>query len=111
MSDLQSVSYAVLQGPINFAGKNFDTKLDARKYPGLNLQWCEGTKRLHLTWNNETMEIPNPNVAGFQFGETKDRKYVQMAHPMVLGIGGAQVETPMSHVHAGQGHGKTGKAK
>lgn len=106
------ISFAELHNALFFGGKNHGLKLDPYKCSDLSLIYDRGEKELLVTWKNETAIVPSSNVASMTEGKPKDRKVVQMSHPMVAGIGGsAQVETPMSHVHAGMGHGKTGKAK
>lgn len=107
MSDLVNVKFAILQGPIFIGGKNFDVKLDPNRYAGIKMQWSETTRKLHVTWNHETMKIPEPNVAGFVEGEVKLREPIK-THPIIAGIATtAQVETPFGHVHAGPGKGRS----
>ncbi len=69
-------------------------------------------KELRVTWKGVTGFVPSTNVAMYVPGEAADRKVMQTAHPMVGNLStSAQVGTPMSHVHAGPGHGKTGQKK
>lgn len=65
--------------------------------------------RLIVWWKGYKRKIPMTNVASYNDEAPVDRKIVQTASPQVAGITSAQVETPMSHVHAGPGHGKKGK--
>ena len=71
------------------------------------MEYDKAQKELIVTWNGKTSYIPSTNVASYMIGDGEDRRIVQQAHPMVSGIGSAQVETPMSHVHAGPGKGRT----
>lgn len=102
-----NVQFAELHNPLFHAGKSFGTKLDPGKLAGLKLVFDEDKKRLLITWEGVTGHVPEAGVALFVPGEVKV-KPVQYTHPIVAGISKAQVETPMSHVHAGHGHGKAG---
>jgi predicted DNA-binding protein with PD1-like motif len=103
------VSFAALHEPLFLGGKNFEKKLDPYRYQGLKLEYDLKEKELHITWATHFARMPSTNVAYYVPGKPTDRKIQQSAHPMVAGIGAtAQVESPMQHVHAGPGHGKTG---
>ncbi len=103
------VSFAALHEPLFLGGKNFEKKLDPYRYKDLKLEYDLVEKELHITWATHFARMPSTNVAYYVPGKPKDRKIEQTAAPMVAGISGtAQVETPMSHVHAGMGAGKTG---
>lgn len=108
------INFAQLHGPFFLAGKNFSDKLDPANLAGLSLEYDRTEKELLVTWTDRMGThvgiIPYSNVVCMTEGEVK-KKPVQITHPMVAGLQGAQVETPMSHVHAGYGHGKTGKGK
>lgn len=127
---LHEVKFAELQGPFHFAGKNFGEKLDPGSIGGLGLDYDDETERLLVHFNKQTTNMPMPNVKHYVLGKP-EKKAQQHTHPMVAGIGNAQihtpglqpdapspgthftaqVQTPMAHVHAGPGAGKTGKDK
>lgn len=107
MSRIVEVKFAVLHEGFIFAGKNFDAKLDpCTRYTGLDLKYDKDDKELLISWDGQTMNMPHTNVKGYVIGEIKTRQDIQSSHPMVAGIGSAQVETPFGHVHAGPGKGK-----
>src|ERR1700692_4784279 len=104
------IKYAEAHNPLFLAGKNLHTKLDPGKLATLKLQYDRTEKELLVHWGGEIGIIPSSNIACMVEG-LPETKPVQYTHPIVAGISSAQVETPMSHVHAGFGHGKTGKSK
>lgn len=106
---MREVGYAKLHDDLFLGNKNFGKGLDANRHHGINMVYDTVEKELIVTWMGKVAYIPSQNVAVYCPGKQEDRKVHQVASPMVAGIGKAQVETPMSHVHAGQGHGKTGK--
>ena len=107
------VGFAFLHTPLFLGGKNLSDKLDGHMRKELHMVYDKQEMELVVTWNNKTARIPSTNVAYYIPGEPEDRKIEGVSHPMVAGSSAsAQVETPMSHVHAGPGAGKTGqKAK
>lgn len=108
MSQLQ-LKFAELHNPLFLGGKNFGLKLDPRALAGLEIVYDRTEKELLVHWQGETGIVPSSNVACMIAGIVQDKPAAHV-HPIVAGMS-AQVETPMSHVHAGQGHGKTGKTK
>lgn len=102
------VGFAELHNPLFLGGKNFGLKLDSHRHPELKIVYDKAEKELLVTWLGKTAFIPSANVAYYVPGKADDRKIVQVAAPQVAHVGSAQVETPMSHVHRGEGHGKTG---
>ncbi len=106
------VGFAMLHTPLFLGGKNLSEKLDKFHRKELEMVYDKKEMELVVTWNKKTARIPSTNVAYYIPGEPVDRKVDQITHPMVAGaLVNAQVETPMSHVHAGPGKGKTGKSK
>lgn len=106
------VGFAELHNALFLGGKNFGLRLDTHHRADLKLEYDLKEKELIVTWAKKVAHIPSTNVAYYIPGTPEDRKVVQVAHPMVAGIAaGAQVESPMSHVHAGPGAGKTGAKK
>ena len=107
MSALIELKFVELHNVLFLAGTNLQTKLDPGKRHGLQLFYDRAEKELHVHWNGTVGLIPSSNIAMMEPGKP-EVKAQQVTHPMVAGLQGAQVETPMSHVHAGYGHGKTG---
>lgn len=106
------VGFAELHKPVFVGGKNLTARLDTNQYKELKLFYDKKEKELVVTWNNVVGRIPSTNIACYIEGKAPDRLQHQVASPQVAGVAfTAQVETPMSHVHAGHGHGKTGVAK
>lgn len=104
------VGFAELHEGIFVGGKNLTAKLDCKQNSALSLVYDEKEKELLVTWNAVTAHVPFTNIKSYIPGETPDRKVAQKASPMVANVSStAQVETPMSHVHAGFGHGQTGQ--
>lgn len=106
MSQIQ-LKYVELHNPLFLAGTNLQTKLDPGKRGGLQLFYDRTEKELLVHWQGAVGIIPSSNVACMVEG-LPEVHVPQHTHPIVAGLQGAQVETPMSHVHAGFGHGKTG---
>lgn len=104
------IKFAELHNALFLGGKNLQTKLDPGKLAGLVIEYDRTEKELLVTWNGQTGIIPSSNIACMVEG-SPEKPAVQITHPIVAGIASAQVETPMSHVHAGYGAGKTGKSK
>lgn len=100
------IGFAELHNALFLGGKNHGLKLDPHRYPTLKLVYDRAEKELIVSWNQETAIIPSSNVASMTVGKPKDRKVIQSASPQIAEIGTAQVETPMSHVHAGPGKGR-----
>ena len=101
------VCFAEVKTALFIAGTNLKQKLDPFNNPGLGLVYDQAEKELVISWKNTTTIVPTSNVASMTLGVAKDRKVVQIVAPQTSGIMTAQVETPMSHVHAGPGKGKT----
>lgn len=105
------VGFAELHNSLFLGGKNLGVKLDCHRHRDLKMLYDRVEKELVVTWAGKTGFIPSANVAYYIPGAAQDRKIEQAASPMVLNVSGAQVESPMGHVHAGPGHGKTGRSK
>jgi hypothetical protein len=101
------LKFAEVKTPCFIGGKNHGLKLDPTRSGGLELVYDRQEKELHATFNGETVIIPSGDIARMVEGVPTLRA-PQVSHPMTAGIISAQVETPMSHVHAGHGHGKSG---
>ena len=112
------VGFAELHKTLFLGGKNHGERLDSNRFPDLKIMLDEKTDRLIVSWKGHTTKVPMTNVANYTEGPGQNRRVVQQAHPMLSNIAEkaqlpftAQVETPMSHVHAGPGSGKSGKTK
>lgn len=99
------LKFAELHTALFHAGKNFGLKLDPLKVTGLNLVYDRAEKELLVTWSGQTAIVPINNVASMQEGAVDSHRRTVVAIPP--GFKTAQVETPMSHVHAGPGAGKS----
>jgi hypothetical protein len=108
---LLNVSFAKLHDDLFFGGKSFGKRLEPLNNGGLKMVYDTEEKELLVTWGDKTTHVPSTNIASYSVGAVEDRKLVQMGSPMISGIGKAQVETPMGHVQAGPGYGKTGNVK
>lgn len=124
------VGFVQLHDGIFVGKKNLGTKLDGKALAGLKMLVDRDSDELIVTWASETTHVPLTNVKQWtELAGTLDRKVVQYASPMVANVSQvaqvenptlmppraqthtAQVSTPTSHVHAGEGKGKTGKSK
>lgn len=106
MSQIE-IGFAILHDDLFLGGKNHGKRMDPHRHGGLKLIYDRPEKELLVTWNGATAIVPSSNISSMTIGAPTDRKVTQIASPMVAGIGSAQVETPMGHVHAGPGRGKT----
>ncbi len=104
------LKFAELHNPLFLAGKNFGLKLDPAHAAGLTLNYDREEKELLVEWRGEIGIIPSSNIACMVVGQSVKR-VEQVHHAMTATPQSAQVESPMSHVFAGSGHGKTGKSK
>lgn len=109
------LEYAELHGPIFLHGTNLPAKLIVGEGPGrrrdIKLYYDRDHQELYVHFKEKVAIVPKENVASM----------VEMVNvrPLVIptmkdGIPikmSAQVDSPMSHVFAGEGHGKTGKDK
>jgi len=106
------IEFAELHNPLFLAGTNLQMKLDPNKRTGLKLQYSREYKELHVTWLERTAIVPTTNVSSMTPYEKQGavEPVAVPARSMFKKIT-AQVDTPMSHVFAGPGAGKTGKDK
>lgn len=116
------LEFAELHNPLFLAGTNLQMKLDPAKRSGLKLVYDRAEKELLVyfkTTKGEYMAIvPSANVSSMTPVTTQaeptggSSREVPFAQPAsLLGKRTAQVSTPQSHVHAGEGHGETGQEK
>src|ERR1700733_4919447 len=96
------IRFAELHNSLFLGGRNFQLKIDPKKFPGLKLQYDRTEKELLVHWSAEngnfTGIIPSSNIACMEEGLVETR--MPSPHPIVAGLKSAQVDTPMSHVHA-----------
>lgn len=103
------IEFAELHNALFMCGVNLQLKLDPKKRPEMKLQYDRENKELLVTYKDRTAIVPTTNVSAMIPVHAHD-----VEDPTVLkelGPSGkitAQVDTPMSHVFAGPGHGKTG---
>src|SRR5260221_9932370 len=106
MSNLVPTGFAFLHAPLFLGGKNHSDKLDSFRYPELKMVYDRDEKELIVTYRGKTANVPSTNVAYYHPGAAEERVPNTPSHSMVANVSQtAQVETPMSHVHAGHGHG------
>lgn len=109
------IEWAELHAPLFLAGTNLGQKLDPKKRSGVVMAYDEVKRHLFVTYNGQTARIPETSVLSMVEYSTlvEAPKLAVNAAPPVKPAGfdpyAAQVETPMSHVHAGLGHGQTGQ--
>ena len=93
-----------------FAGKNFQTKLDAKRDLGLKLTYDTEEKELNVQYAGQTTQVPSTSIFHYQpIKGNEDIKAVKTHtnHAMKKGISSAQVQTPTDHVFKGPGAGQT----
>lgn len=108
---------ANLHTPVLVGGTSLGMRLDTKEKGGLKLFFDEASRHLYVTYNGETLRIPEGNIAGMI-----DKPVTQIQDEMVKKAAAAaaiaaafappptaQVSTPQSHVHAGLGAGVTGQ--
>lgn len=103
------VELAYLHGPHFHAfgqtGKNLSERLDTRATKDLHLMYDDEAKELEVTWGGRTAHVPDSNVRSyfpFVDGHAPVAKKITPMQSIK-----AQVATPMDHVFAGPGGGKT----
>lgn len=104
------IEFAELHSPLFFLGKNFGMKLDHAKYPEITLTYDSDPDWLVVGWKGRVTFVPTPNVANMTPREKKGAAKVAELKPgrvVVEPSLSAQVETPTSHVFAGEGKGKS----
>jgi len=105
----EELKFCEVQTALFIGGKNLGLKLDPKRLSGLKMEYDNDAKRLWVEWNGERGWTPEVNVVMAIPGKATKDRIIEKSHPMVAGIGSAQVETPFGHVHAGPGKGKAGK--
>ncbi len=114
-----NLTYAELHTALFLSGTNLGLRLNvAPSTPGhnrpgyragLTLIYDRDEKELLVTFNGETAIIPTTNVVSMVAGIVEEKK---IENPLVpQGKVEAQASSPMGHVFAGPGAGKTGKDK
>jgi hypothetical protein len=108
-----SLTRVNLHTAIMVGGTNLQLRLCTKEKTGLVLAFDEEQRCLYVTYNRETMRVPEHNISGMIEGQAFKRgtaKVVETpAAPPPAKPVEAQYSTPMAHVHAGPGHGQTGQ--
>lgn len=114
------LEFAELHGPIFIAGTNLSAKLIPGDGPGMRrdikLAYCRDERELYVHFKSKVGIVPRENVALMvekkkeskkeaRLAESKAAQEPEVMHEKIT----AQVDSPMHHVFAGLGHGKTGK--
>lgn len=117
------IAWAELHAPLFLAGTNLGQKLDPTKRVGLSMAYDEVKRHLYVTYNDRTARIPETSVLSMvEFLPRQTPKIAvnvgvavfaqspaAIEPPHSFSASMAQVETPTSHVFAGQGAGQTGQ--
>ncbi len=96
-------------------GINLGLKLDPKARKGLKLEYDEEKKHLFVSLDGKTVRVPETSVLSMvEAAKDSPVGKIHEVHgkvppaSVIFDPSAAQVETPMSHVHAGPGKGKTG---
>ena len=105
------LEFVELHAPLFLNGKNLGVKLDHKKHPGIEMAWDSDEKMLYIRHTHpggatKTGVIPSSSVHCMVPQEAKVEA-PKAATPVASRS--AQVSTPQSPVHEGEGKGKTGK--
>ena len=100
------IEWAELHSPLFLNGTNLQMKLDPTKRVGLKMAYDEDKGHLFVSYGGKTARLPQSSVLCMV--EAEVRAPVEAKKTKPLQTLNAQVETPMSHVHAGPGAGQTG---
>ncbi len=109
------IEWAELHAPLFLAGTNLGQKLDPKKRTGLKMIYDEDKRHLYVIYNAQMARVPETSVLSMVERQViATAKLVIESNDPVITPGtfnphAAQVETPMSHVHAGPGAGQTGQ--
>jgi hypothetical protein len=100
------LEFAELHTPLFLGGKNFGLKLHSVKPGDPELIYDQSEKELHVTHNKKMAIIPISNVVSMTPSQGPRIEPVKKEFTAPKKIK-AQVSTPMDHVFAGEGAGKT----
>lgn len=120
------IDWAELHAPLFLAGTNLGQKIPKAEHKNhIHMEYDEEKRHLYVTYNKKTCRIPETSVLSMveppmdsPIGEIRVFRgevptYIPSeAHPGLEPLPQAappQVETPMSHVHAGPGKGQSGR--
>lgn len=104
------IEWAELHAPLFLAGTNLGLKLDPKKRSGLTLEYDEEKRHLYAGFNEKSARIPESSVLSMvEAGPVAVVPKHPFPTPPQAKPFEAQVETPLSHVHAGPGKGQTGQ--
>ncbi len=109
---LLQLEMAELHSNIFVAGKNLGPKLQPKMTTGLKINYDRKEKELHVEWNGKTALVPVTNIVSM-IVMTKESALEPVVNPIASAGPNpkvtAQYDSPMSHVFAGPGGGKTGQ--
>jgi hypothetical protein len=106
-----ALSYAELHNPLFLSGTNHGQKLQ-QGAKGIDLQYDRKEKELLVLFNGKLAIIPSSNVASMTLLELPKEPVAEIPRDFSVKPVGklrAQASTPMDHVFAGPGQGKTGE--
>lgn len=109
------IDWAELHAPLFLNGTNLGQKLDHKTKGGVSMEYDEDKRHLFVTYGDKTARVPETSVLTMVEApvniDKPARPDLYPSHRPAFDPNAAQVETPMSHVHAGPGHGQTGQEK
>lgn len=101
------VDFAVMVGTFIIQGKNMGPRLDPAETAGIRMYFTDDSRKIfEVEYKDYRMKFPQMQVQYWHEGVYEERKgrAINVAPPVRPS---AQVDSPMSHVHAGLGAGKT----
>ncbi len=105
----QELKRCMLHSPIFVGGKNLGDHLDSQKTHGIVIIADHDTRLVMVEWNGERAWFPFDAMVKLAVPKTNVVE-LPVTKPVSPGVKPtAQVDTPMSHVFAGEGKGKTGR--
>lgn len=112
MANLIPIQIAQLHSPIFVGGKNFSDKLQPLLIAGLQINYDRKEKELLIDYKGIKAIVPATNIVSMT-PMTEEIKKGAVEAPVLIPVAvnkvTAQYESPMSHVFAGPGAGKTGQ--
>ncbi len=106
------IKFAQLHSPIMVGGTNLGDRLNPELKRGLTLKYDRTEKELLVFYNKQVAIVPSTNIGAMIEDIKFEAKPVSDEVEEILRKGpSAQVDSPMSHVFAGPGAGKTGRSK
>lgn len=104
------IEWFEVHAPLFINGCNLGVKIDRKTKGGVGIWYDEEKRHLFVTYNGKTARIPEPSILSMiEAAPATQPKIVVNQGVASFNPHAAQVESPMSHVHAGLGHGQTGQ--